>query len=174
MQKTDERDNATSVERTFRTKTGSCKITRDRILLSRNGVRGAAAKVVHGNAMGRTLVLYGVLGIGSLVFGILAIADGSMITGAMFVVLGAVFVWNVAVSRHNSATPIIEREAIRDVTAHPPRSPATRGYFTVTFEEDGRLRKRLIILPGLLENGSEEFHRAVAMWKDAGFLDKGI
>src|SRR5687768_7074196 len=47
--------------RSFRTKTGMCTITDDRIVLTRDGARGAAAGAVVGSSITRTLIIYLVL-----------------------------------------------------------------------------------------------------------------
>ena len=154
----------------FRTKTGICTVTSDRIVLTREGARGALAEMLVGNSIGRILVIYGALGTAALAYGVWSLLRGDAVTGAFFGLIGAFFLWNVVASRGNSAAPVIERAAIRSVEAHPPRRPATRGYFNVWFEEDGKVRKRIIMLPGSLENGSAEYERAEAVMREAGLL----
>ena len=159
-------------EHIFRTKTGTCTITPDQIILSREGVRGAAAERTVGNSIGRTLMIYGILGIVALAFGIWSLFSSNAIAGVFLCLLGAFFLWNVIASRNNSAAPIINRSTIRAVESHPPRSPAKRGYFSVLFEEDGKVRKRLIMLPGSMENGRDEYERAVETMKETGLLSR--
>lgn len=155
---------------TFRTKTGTCTITSEQIILTREGTRGAFAQWALGNSIGRILLVYGLLGGSALAFGISSLLRGGMVEGVLLSVVGAYFLWGVFSSRHNSAAPILNRSAIRTVEAHPPRPPATRGYFAISFEEDGKMRKRLIILPGMLENGSEEYVRAESALRASGLL----
>jgi hypothetical protein len=88
----------------------------------------------------------------------------------MTLLWGTLFVRNVVASRNNSAAAMIKRSAIQTVTAHPPRPPLTRGYFAVFFEEEGRLRKRLIMLPGSMHGGREQYRRAEAIMDAAGLL----
>jgi hypothetical protein len=40
----------------------------------------------------------------------------------------------------------------------------------VIFEENGKIRKRLILLPGSLENGREEYARAESIMRASGLL----
>jgi hypothetical protein len=155
---------------TFRTKTGTCTITPEQIILMREGARGTAAERIVGDSIGRALLIYGLLGGGALIIGLWYLLGGDTGAGVVFGVIGALFLWNVVKSRNNSAAPIIDRSAIRAVEAHPPRPPATRGYFTVFFEEHGKVRKRLIMLPGVMENGGGEYERAVEAMRTCSLL----
>lgn len=154
---------------TFRTKTGLCTITPEQIVLTRTGLRGATAAAVYGSSIGRSLVLYSVVGGGALLWGFWLLARGSL-SGAFLVLIGLFLLWNVFASRSNSAAAAIARAAIQTVEAHPPRPPLTRGYFTVHFLEDGKARQRLIMLPGSMSNGQEEYKQAVAAMHAAGLL----
>lgn len=159
------------VEYSFRTKTGSCTITPERIVLTREGVRGAVAERSFGSSIGNALVIYGVLGTAALVFGITSLVSGDVVSGGFLCLVGTLLIWNVIANRNNSATPVIERSSIRGVEGHPPRPPVTRGYFAVWFEDGGTVRKRLIMLPGSMENGNEEYKRAETAMRKAGLLD---
>jgi hypothetical protein len=125
-----------------------------------------------GNSISRALLIFGMLGLAALAFGIWSLTSGSTVAGIFYCLIGAFFLWNVVASRRNSAAPVIDRSTIRNVEAHPPRPPATRGYFAVLFEENGKERKRLIILPGSMENGREVYERAVATMKETGLLSR--
>ena len=159
------------VEQTFRTKTGTCTITHDKIILKRRGVRGAAAKIILGNSIKRVLLLNLLLGIAALLFGIYYFRSRQLANDFFFSVIGIILLLNVLQSLKNSATPVVDRSSIRDIRIHSPRPPITRGYFTVIFQEGGKLRKRLIMLPGSMENGNEEFKKAVAIFKESGLLN---
>lgn len=157
---------------TFRTKTGTCTITPDEIVLtsSGHGVSSAIARRMFGNSIIRILTIYGIVGGVLVALGVRALLRGDTGPGVLLLLWGALFVGNVVVSRNNSATAVVKRSAIRKVTAHRPRPPLTRGYFAVFFEEEGRLRKRLIMLPGSMHGGSEEYRRAEAMMPGVGLL----
>jgi hypothetical protein len=157
-------------EHTFRTKSGTCLITPDKILLTRKNVRGAISKYIFGNSIGRTLFIYGLLGLSALALGVWSFANGNYLEATILCLIGTLFLFDVVTSRNNSATPSIDRSAIHSIKAHLPHPPATRGYFTVMFEENGKLRKRLIMLPGIMENGREEYARAEAIMHASGLL----
>lgn len=155
---------------TFRTKTGVCTVTPERIVLTRGGVSGAAAAQIAGNNIRRTLLLYSVFGGAALLFGLWSAYRGSVIPGVLLSLVGIIFLCNVVASRNNSAAAVIDRASIRAVKAHPPHPPFTRGYFDVFFLEDGKERKRIIMLPGSMSNGEEEYQQAVAVMRDSGLL----
>jgi hypothetical protein len=158
-------------EHSFRTKTGTCTITMARIVLAREGIQGEAAERLFGKSMWRALAIHSLIGVSVLVFGAWSVSEGDYVWGGLCCLFGAIFLWNVIVSRNNSATPAIERSSIRLVEAHPPRPPRTRGYFVVRFAEGGKERKRLIMLPGSASGGSEEYTLACSMMREAGLLD---
>jgi len=158
-------------ENTFRTKTGICTITPDQIILSREGVRGKVAEAITGNSsIKRILMIYALIGICALAFGISLFLKNDLVTGSLCSLVGIFFLWGVIASRNNSALPIIERSTIREVRATPPHPPATRGYFTVLFTCKGKTRKRLIMLPGSMNNGQKEYERASSVLEQAGLL----
>jgi len=159
-------------ENSFRTKTGTCTITPERIILSREGLRGVAAERIFANSISRGLTFYSVLGVAALIFGIWSMTKYDFVTGSILCLVGLFFVWNVITSRNNSATPVIERSTIRTIDVHPPHPPLTRGYFAVLFLEGNKERKRLIMLPGSLEGGQDEFERAMTVMRKTGLLEK--
>ncbi len=152
----------------FRTKTGTCEITPDQIILTRSGVRGQVARLIFGSSIQRAVMIYGVLALLALVFTVVAVVEGDMVGIILFGALALLCGLNAVDARRKSASPIIERKSIRRVQAHPPHAPVTRGYFNVEFEEQGVTRQRLIILPGSLEDGNAEFQRALEILRQAG------
>jgi hypothetical protein len=157
-------------EHTFRTKTGSCVITPDKILLTRENVRGAMSQHIFGNSIGRALLIYGLFGLSALALGVWSFTNRNYSEATILCLIGTLLLYSVVASRNNSAAPAIDRSAIHSINAHSPHPPATRGYFTVIFEENGKIRKRLILLPGSLENGREEYARAESIMRASGLL----
>jgi hypothetical protein len=88
---------------------------------------------------------------------------GDYVTGPLFILIGIA-------SRNNSASPTIDRSAIRSVEAHAPKPPLTRGYFIRLFDEGGNQRKRMIMLPGSMEGGNKEYQHAKTVLAEAGLL----
>ncbi len=160
----------TEVSGSFRTKTGTCIVTEDRIVLTREGMRGAAAQAVIGRAVVRPLIIYGVLAAILAFNGIRSILDEQVVMGGLLC-LGSLFlVQGVVRSRGLSAVPEVPLSSVQRVEPRPPRPPLTRGYFVVHFLENDRPRKRLIILPGSLSSSSREFAKAVRVFEASGLL----
>ncbi|WP_432671605.1 hypothetical protein [Flavobacterium sp. SM2513] len=82
------------------------------------------------------------------------------------IILGIFLLYNIKKSLNYSATSIIARDRIKEVKFMNAKFGATRSAFEVVFEDnDGKLKKRLILLPGSLNNGSAETDKALAIMK---------
>lgn len=157
-------------ELTFRTKTGTCTIAGDRILLERRGARGRVARALFGSSIRRARALYLLLAGGLAVAAVLAFRAESTGSGSFLTVFAISLAGNVVMSRGLSASADISRADVLRVDAFPPRPPLTRGRFVVHFREDGKDRRRLILLPGSLSGGGAEYERAVALLRGEGLL----
>jgi hypothetical protein len=153
----------------FNTKTGTCVLTSERIVLSREGVSGVLAKQVYGDSINRALIIYSAIGVISLVIAVLLIINKRYFEGVFACIVGGFFLWNVFSSRNNSAKNIIEKHTVQSLEVHPPHPPFTRGYFKVYFLDDGKRRRRLIMLPGSMSGGKEEFKKALSCMRQAGW-----
>jgi hypothetical protein len=153
----------------FNTKTGTCVVTPEKIVLKREGVTGAVANKVYGSSINRVLIIYSVIGSIALVIGILSIIGKSYFSGGFLCAIGVACLGIVVASRNNSAANIIERSSVQSIVAHSPHPPFTRAYFTVHFLENGKKRKRLIGLPGSMSGGKEEFRRALSIMRETGW-----
>ena len=159
-------------EHRFRTKTGVCILTSDKLVLEREGASGQVAEVVCGNQIRRALVIYIGLGALAIAIGVWALVNVRFIEGFFLCVIGLVCIGNVIVSRNNSATNMIERSTVQRVVAKSPHPPFTRGVFVVHFVENGQKRKRMIMLPGSLSSGKKEFKRALSAMQETGWYHK--
>lgn len=157
-------------EKTFKTKTGFCHITADKIILTRDGVIGNISKVTVGNKMTRILTIYGLLSIGLIYFAYDSFVKGDMTTTLFFGLIGLYLIYGIVNSRNNSATPVIERKDIKSVIYNSGTPGLTRPRFEVEFNENGQIKKRLIMLPGTLAGGQSEADKAVQIMRDAKLL----
>lgn len=149
-------------EKTFKTKTGFCHILPDRIVLTRNGVIGDIAEMTIGNNVSKILIIYGCLSVGLLYFAFY-IYKNEQIVPSIFLSLFAIYLaFGVLTSINNSATPIIYRNKIREVKLKKAIAGLTRSRFEVFFEDENKkIRKRLIMLPGSLTDGQSETEKAI-------------
>lgn len=146
----------------FKTKTGYCHILQNKIVLSRDGLIGNVAKVTMGNHIARPLVIYGILSAGLFYLAFKDFTKGQKPEAFLFFIPGVFLLIGIFRSLNNSATPVIERQKIRDIEFKKALPGATRAYFIVHFEnESGQIKKRLIMLPGSLNNGQIETEKAL-------------
>lgn len=154
-------------EKTFKTKTGFCHILPDKIVLTRDGIIGNVASVTVGNNVSRILIIYGGLAIGLFYFAFDNYKNGQIAQPILFGLLGIYLIYGIANSINNSATPIIDRQKIREVKFKKAIFGLTRSRFEVLFEdEQGNIKKRLIMLPGSLTDGQIETEKAIEIMTD--------
>jgi hypothetical protein len=157
-------------EKTFRTKTGFCHVTADKIILTRDGVIGNISKVTVGNNISRVLIIYGLLSIGLIYFAYDSYVKDDTAMTLFFGLIGLYLIYGIVKSRNNSATPIIERREIKNVTYNAGTSGLTRPRFEIEFNDNGQIKKRLIMLPGTLGGGQREGDKAVQIMKEEKLL----
>lgn len=96
-----------------------------------------------------------------------------MITSILFGFLCIYLVYGTLTSLNNSATPIIERQKIKNVKLKKAIAGLTRSRFEIFFEDnEGRIKKRLIMLPGSLTDGKVETEKAIKIMTDEKLLLK--
>lgn len=156
--------------KTFRTKTGFCHVTADKIILTRDGVIGNISKVMVGSSISRIRIIYGLLSAGFVYFAYDSYARNDPAMTLFFGLLGLYLTYGIVKSKNNSATPVIERKEIIGVTYNSGIPGLTRPRFEVEFNESGRLKKRLIILPGTLAGGQSEADKAVQILREKKLL----
>lgn len=154
-------------EKIFRTKTGYCHILEDKIILTRDGVVGNIAKVTVGNNISRILIIYTVISIFLLYFAFEYFKEGKIASAVFNSLLGLFLIYKIKQSLNYSATSIIERASIKEVKFMNAKFGATRSVLEITFEEsNGKFKKRLILLPGSLNNGAQETEKALEIMKN--------
>ena len=102
-------------EQKFKTKTGFCHILTDKIVLTRDGIVGNVAELTTGNNIYRILGIYGVMSIVLLYMAYTKIAKEDWIEFAVYFGIGVYLVYSLIKSLNLSATPIIERNKIKNV-----------------------------------------------------------
>lgn len=157
-------------EKTFRTKSGYCHILPDKIVLTRNGTIGEISKVNSLNIKLR-LLLYGLISIALFYSAFVNFKKGENATTFLYSLIGIYLVYGIIKSLNNSATPVINRKQIKSVKFHDAKPGLTRAYFEVLFEnEEGKSKKRLIMLPGSLSDGKNETEKALEVMKSENII----
>ncbi len=158
-------------EKTFKTKTGFCHILPDKIVLTRDGIVRNVAKVTVGNNIARILIIYGAITVGLFYFAFDAYQNGQTLQAILFGLIGLYLIYGIFNSLNNSATPVIDRQKIKDVRFKNAIKSLTRSRFEVMFEdESGKVKKRLIMLPGSMTNGQNETEKAIQIMKEEQLL----
>ncbi|SDS22600.1 hypothetical protein SAMN05192545_1005 [Maribacter dokdonensis] len=159
-------------EKVFRTKTGFCHILPDRILLTRDGVKGNVANATVGKSITRVLIIYGIIAAFLLFSAFQSFQKGEIPIAVVYSIVGLFLVYGIFKSLNNSATPNIQRDKIKSVKFKKAILAITRSRFEVVFEEDGAIKKRIIMLPGIMGNGQNETEKARKMMIEEKLLNE--
>lgn len=150
----------------FKTKTGYCHILSDKIILTRDGIIGNVSQVIVGNGISRILIIYLAIALMLLYFAFNAYQENKIVTALFNIVLAGFVMYKLKSSMNYSATPIIERNKIKEVKFIDAKYGAARSRFEVVFEDEkGNLKTRLILLPGSLSYGQVETEKALEIMK---------
>jgi hypothetical protein len=155
------------IEKKFKTKTGFCHILPDKIILTRDGIIGNVAKVTVGNNISRILIIYSGLSIFLIYSAYNYFQKEQISISVLYGIVGLFLIYAIFASLNNSATPIIERSKIKSVKFKKAAFGITRSRFEILFEENnGKIKKRLIMLPGSMSNGQKETEKARKIMKE--------
>jgi len=156
----------------FKTKTGFCYVLPDRIILTREGVLGKFANAYSGKGVTNSLIIQLIL-IGVIFYlGFIEYKRENYVSIGFYGMIALILSYGVVTSLNNSGTPVIDRNKIKEVKFKKGAPGATRARFEVFFEnEEGKVKKRLILLPGTLSQGEEEADKALALFKSEGYLE---
>ena len=160
-------------EKTFKTKTGFCHISPNKIILTRDGIIGNVAKVTVGKNITRILIIYGGLSAFLLYSAFNSFQKGQVPISTLYLIVGLFLIYGIFASLNNSATPIIERNKIKSIKFKKATFGITRSRFEILFEEEnGKIKKRLIMLPGSISNGQNETERAIEIMKEEKLINE--
>lgn len=160
-------------EKVFKTKTGFCHILPDKIIITRDGIIGNVAKVTVGNNISRILLIYGGLSLFLLYSAFSSFQNGQTSISIFYGIIGLFLIYGIFSSLNNSATPIIERNKIKGIKLKKAILGLTRSRFEVRFEDDnGKIKKRLIMLPGSMTDGQNETEKAIKIMTEEKLLNE--
>ena len=158
-------------EKIFKTKTGYCHILPDKIVLTRDGVIGNFSEIVVGNIVSRILIIYSAISIFLLYSAYSDFQKEKNISAIFFVIVAIFLIYSILKSINNSATPIIARDKIKEAKFINVIPRVTRSRFEILFEDkNGKIKKRLILLPGSLNDGENETEKAVEIMKSENII----
>jgi len=161
-----------TVTASFKTKTGYCHLLEDRIVLSKESKLSEIDEVMTRKSIGKTLTLYGAFAVGLLYLAFQSYSKDEQAQTTIIAALALFLIYGIVVSINNSTTPIVMRNQIIQTKFKKAIFGITRARFEVFFkDENGKLKKRLILLPGAAANGKELSKRAVQVMRDNGLLN---
>lgn len=154
----------------FKTKTGYCHILPDKIVLTTDGVIHNTETYTY-QSLTQQLTVYAALAVCMLYMAFDNYRKGSVFVAVPFAFMGCYLIYVVFASRNNSATPVIKRDCIQKIVLKKGVAGLTRTRFEVMFlENDGNLKKRLIMLPGSVTGGKAESVKAIEIMQTEGLL----
>lgn len=160
-------------EKTFRTKTGFCHILPDKIVLTRDGIIGNVASVAVGDNITRILVINGFIALILFYSASNSFYRGERLTSVLYGMISLFFIYGLLTSLNNSATPVIHRHKIKEIKLIKAIFGLTRSRFEVLFEDDnGSIKKRLIMLPGSMSGGQKATEKAVKIMTEEKLLNE--
>ena len=158
-------------DKTFKTKTGFCHILPDKIVLTRDGLVGNLSSVTVGNSISRILVIYSLFSVFLFYNSFTYYQKEENTSALLFGALAVFLLYGVVKSLNNSATPVIERNSIQKIKFFDAKAGLTRARFEVAFNDDKKkLKKRLIMLPGSLNDGKNETEKALQIMRSEGMI----
>ena len=159
-------------KKVFRTKTGFCQVSSDKIVLINEGIRGQLADLVYGEDNFRILLSYGITSMILLGLFAIYINVGKVLLSLLALVAGLLVATKMLKYYKTSAEPIIERSQIEMVNFYKAIPILRRAHFVVHFTtRRGRKMKRLILLPGLLRKGKDEADKAFEIMYSEGLMN---
>jgi hypothetical protein len=158
------------MEKVFRTKIGFCHVTKDQIILTRNGVVGSVATMSVGKSISRIRIIYGFISLALFYVAYDSYLKGNTFVTCILGLLALYLIYGIFKSLSNSATPIIDRKDIKTTKFIKGISGLTRSRFEIAFNEGGKIKKRLILLPGSMTGDRDEVGKAVEIMKEENLL----
>ncbi|MCO6146765.1 phosphoribosylaminoimidazolesuccinocarboxamide synthase [Flavobacterium sp. NRK1] len=155
---------------TFRTKTGYCHVMPDKILLSANSNPHTVFQVPTSGSVMKRLTMYGLLSLCLIYQGYISYRNNDNFFTVLFGGFGLFLLYVVITSINNSSAPVIERKDIEKVQFTKAIPWLRRSYFSIFFNENGKIKKRIIMMPGSLTGGAEETIKALEIMKREGLL----
>lgn len=153
-------------EKKFKTKTGFCNITAEKIILTRDGVIGNVSNKIVGKGISKIILIYSGISFYFLYTAYKDFEKGDKISGIFYSLFAIFIIYGILKSLNNSATPIIERNRIKEAKFINGKAGLTRSRFEILFDENGKVKKRIIMLPGTLNDGQNETEKALKIMKE--------
>ena len=156
--------------KSFPTKNGLCQLYSDRIEINVNGAFGKLMRWLFGRGFKSMSVIYGLLFIGFVASTTIALIIENYFLAFFFIIFGLVSLYALWINRNVSIAPVIQRKEIEKVVYNEAIQGVSRASFDIYFKPEGRMLKRKIYLPSLMQKGAEVANSAYWMMRDEGLV----
>jgi len=158
-------------EQKFKTKNGYCHILDDKILLTHKDFLSNIDDIKTENNIQRTLFIYSVFGLICFLNVYFKAIDKDWFFFSFYLIGGVILTYSIFRSLKLTDSPTIERDKIKNITFVPAKKYLTRSFFKIDFEQNtGKIKTRLVMLPGSLNDGSKETDKALEIMRNTGLL----
>ncbi|WP_130733840.1 phosphoribosylaminoimidazolesuccinocarboxamide synthase [Flavobacterium sp. J27] len=148
-------------EKKIKTKTGFCHILPDKIVLTKDASI-SNLQTSPENHIGKILFIYTIIAFVNFYFAYKGYELDNTLQMVVSALFGIILIYGIVTSINNSTTSVIERDKIKEVRLKKAVNGITRTRFEVFFEDEkGKIKKRLIMLPGYLKSGPIETDYAI-------------
>jgi hypothetical protein len=159
-------------DKKFITKDGYCHILPDKIVLTSDGDPVDDANTTTGNKTYQVLLVYGMLSLGSIYFSVDSFRKNELFKAIAFSAVSLYLLYTLFASRNNSLARVIDRKSIKRVIFKKGLPRLTSARFEVSFTDShGKIKKRLIMLPGSLADGQSGTEHAYKIMVEEKLLD---
>ena len=157
------------IKEKFRTKNGYCFLLSDRLIMGRTNTIDPS-KVNSKDPIKSIIGIYLLLSIGLFYYANFEYQRHSNINAILYLCLGLYLSIGALYSLRYSAVSMIEYKNIKSIRIRRSIPGLLRNRFVVSFENaEGKLNKRLILMPGTLGKGEAETELAEAAFERVGF-----
>lgn len=158
----------------FRLKSGYCHILPDKIVLS-GDQNPSYLPPQAPNRIALALLFYLAVS-GFLLFQAYEVyIHGQTALAIVLCAASLTLIYGIVLNRNNSTSNIIPRDKIRKVVFKQGSKGLTRTHVQVYFEDkDGKVKRRLLLLPGSLSGGDGETEKAVRILHTEGLIESPV
>jgi hypothetical protein len=156
---------------TFETKKGFCHVFDDRIVLTNDGDCNRVDPNPRQQERSMFVYLYAFMALYLLFQAVENLQMARYFGGVTRILIVVALIAVVVKSINTTGVPLILRKDIVSVVFSPARQNMTRAYFTVLYKNNnGAVKRRLIMLPGSLSGGADATEKALAIMTEKAYI----
>jgi len=154
----------------FRTRTGDCTVTAERIVILRRGFWGGLERVFMGSSAWQPLLLRLMMAALAATLALLGYQYGRWADMTLGGAAALAFLWEALAKRRRTAAILIARGDVEQVVVHHPSERALGGAVSIWYRSGRRLLERPVRFWSVAAAaGANEFPKAVRIFKDLGW-----